>query len=205
MGEACLNSGTYTAGFLSSLNPASGQDQHFAWYVLKIRTGGELAAVAALRDRGFTPYCPTQKVRRRYSDRMKVVEAAVFPGYVFCQFDVRKRLPIVSCPGVEYILGFADGPTAIPEEELINIRRMIDAGASAVQSLACGQRVRVTHGALKGVEGILVRDTTGDRLVVSIELLNRGASLHVNHDEICPVGQDEKKALSEVRNLRATQ
>jgi hypothetical protein len=64
---------------------------------------------------------------------------------------------------------------------------MIDAGASATSSLALGQRVRMTHGPLKGVEGILVRDPSGDRLVVAIELLNQGASVHVDQDDVCPV------------------
>jgi transcription antitermination factor NusG len=194
MGEACLNSATYNTAFLSNLHSASTWGQQFAWYVLKIRTGGELAAVTALRHRDYTPYCPMQKVRRHYSDRMKIVDAAAFPGYVFCQFDSQKKLPIISCPGVEYIVGFADGPTPIPEEELMNVRRMIDAGASAVRGMEQGQRVRVTHGPLEGVEGILVRDATSNRLVVSIELLNQGASLHINQDEVCPVGQDQSKA-----------
>jgi transcription antitermination factor NusG len=187
MGEACLNNGSYSVALPLKLYSASSlSNRDFAWYVLKIRTGGELAAVAALKQRGYAPYCPTQKQRRHYSDRMKVVDAAVFPGYVFCQFDGQKKLPVISCPGVEYIVGFADGPIPLPEEELMNIRRMIDAGASAVQCMERGQRVRVTRGALGGVEGILVRDTTGDRLVVYIELLNQGASLYINQDEICP-------------------
>jgi transcription antitermination factor NusG len=118
---------------------------------------------------------------------MKVVEAAVFPGYVFCQFDVQHKVPVISSPGVEYILGFADGPTPVPETEIINLRRMIDAGASAIRSLAPGHRVRVTHGPLEGVEGVLVRDSAADRLVVSIELLNQGASLHIDQDDVSPV------------------
>ena len=48
----------------------------------------------------------------------------------------------------------------------------------------------ICHGPLEGVEGILVRDSSGDRLVVSINLLNRGASLHISHDQVCPVGKD---------------
>jgi transcription antitermination factor NusG len=182
MGEACLDNNTYNGAF----PPGS----RVAWYVLKTRVGGELAAAANLRYREFAPYCPMQKERRRYTDRIKIVESAVFPGYVFCRFNVQQKLPVISCPGVEYIVGFADGPTPVPEEELDNVRRMIDSGASAVKSLSPGERVRVTHGPLEGVEGILVRDSAGDRLVVSINLLNRGASLHINQDQVCPVGKE---------------
>lgn len=190
MGEACLQHSTCAAAVLPALPSSPLQDEDSAWYALKVRTGGEPGAVEALRYRGYAPYCPTQKERRRYSDRMKVVDATVFPGYVFCRFDAGRKVPVISSPGVEYIVGFGSGPVAIPEEELMNIRRMIDAGAAAVRSLAAGQRVRVTHGPLEGIEGNLVRDTAGNRLVVSIKLLNQGASLHINEDEVCPVGQD---------------
>jgi len=189
MGEACLNSRISTA-FVPNLTPARMHRKHDAWYALKVRTGGEFAAVDALRHRGFTSYSPTQKERRRYSDRMKVIETAVFPGYVFCQFDFQEKLPIISCPGVEYIVGFAGVPSPVPEDELLNVSRMIAAGASATHVLTCGQRVRVTHGPLEGIEGVLVRGATGDRLVVSIKLLNQGASLHIDEDEVCPMADE---------------
>ena len=189
MSQASLSSGSYNTGLLSSLASAPLGKQKLAWYVLKIRTGGELAALKALRQRGYEPYCPMQKERRHYTDRMKVVDAPVFSGYMFCQFDSQKKLPIISCPGVDYIVGFASGPTPVPEIELMNVRRMIEAGAYAIRGMEQGERVRVTHGALEGVEGVLVRDGAGDRLVVSLELLNQGASLHINLDDICPAGR----------------
>jgi transcription termination/antitermination protein NusG len=194
MSQVSLSSGTYHSGLLSSLHSAPVAIPTISWYVLKIRTGGELAAIKALRQRGYDPYCPMQKERRSYTDRMKVVDAPVFSGYVFCQLDIQKKLPIVSCPGVDYIIGFGSTPTPVPEIELKNLRRMIDAGAFAIRSMEQGERVRVTHGALEGVEGVLVRDGAGDRLVVSIELLNQGAALHINQDEVCPTGKTSYKA-----------
>lgn len=187
MGEAYLSGDSYSEAILASVSSAGTQNRSYAWYVLKIRTGGERATVAALRYRGYSPYCPMRKERRCYSDRVKVVDTAVFPGYVFCQFDAKHKLPIISTPGVEYIVGAATGPISVPEEELTNIRRMIDAGACATPSLTLGQRVRVTRGPLEGVEGILVRDPSGNQLVVSIELLKQGACLHIDQANICPV------------------
>ena len=188
MGEACLNSVTRAAALPPTPTAEPLRHRAFSWYTLKVRSGGEPAAMAALRYLGFDPYCPMRKERRRYSDRMKVVDAAVFAGYVFCRFDAQHKLPIISSPGVEYIVGFSDGPTAVPEEEISNIRRMLDAGASPTRSLPRGQRVRVTHGPLRGVEGVLVRDAAGgDRLVVSIELLNQGAYIEIGQEEVCPI------------------
>jgi transcription antitermination factor NusG len=189
MGEARLSESAPLAALLPHFDSTAMQSQSCDWYALKVRTGGELSTVTALRMRGFDPFCPTQQERRRYSDRMKVVETAVFPGYVFCKFDIQKKLPVVSAPGVEYIVGFAGIATPIPEVHIQHIRRMVKAGAGACVSdrFTQGQRVRVTHGPLEGVEGILVRDPRGDRLVVSIDLLHQSASLHIDQYQTKPV------------------
>ncbi len=154
------------------------------WFALKVRVGSEASTVQILTSRGVQSYAPSQKERRRYSDRMKTVNKPLFPGYVFCSFDFEKRLPVISCPGVDYIVGFGSVPTAIPAAQIESIRKIVAEGAVACEQFSAGDRVRVTHGALAGVEGILVQETAGNRLVVCIELLNRGASLFVNKDQV---------------------
>lgn len=183
MGEACLREDSSYAPLLPLSELAAEQPQPWNWYALKVRTGGELSAARGLQGRGYDTFCPAQKERRRYSDRMKVVETAVFPGYVFCRFDLQKKLPVVSAPGIEYVVGFAGAATPIPESQLDDIRRIVQAGACATDRFERGQRVRVTHGPLEGVEGILVRHPRGDRLVISIELLNQSASLFIEEDK----------------------
>ena len=50
--------------------------------------------------------------------------------------------------------------------------------------LKAGQRVRVEYGSLAGVEGVLVREGAKHRLIVSVELLQRAVSLHIDQDQI---------------------
>lgn len=183
MGEACQLASKHIQSITPALDAFVDQGPVNPWYALRIRQGSEPTVVEALQSRGFKPYCPTQKERRRYSDRMKIVDKPIFPGYVFCAFNVQKKLPVVSCPGVDYIVGFAGTPTAIPQIQMENVRRMVEAGATAIEHFAPGDRVRVMHGPLEGVEGILVREPRGSRLVVSIELLNRAASLYITQDQ----------------------
>ena len=126
-----------------------------------------------------------------YEDRVANVfatEVAFLHMRVLQQREIRHLMTRESKSGVIILEDrpFLDGPEVF-------VRRMIDAGASATRGMEQGQRVRVTHGPLEGVEGILVRDATSNRLVVSIELLNQSASLHINEDEVCPLGQDPYK------------
>jgi len=187
MGEACLEHSVTFGNSLSAAGPIGIQSQSHPWYALKVRTGGELSALAVLQYRGFDPYCPIRKEQRLYSDRKKFVETAFFPGYLFCRFDAQKKVPILSSPGVQQIVGIAGAPIPIPEEQIRNIQRVIEAGGAATTYLKQGQRVRVMHGPLAGVEGVMVRDGNGERLVVSIDLLTRSACLQIDVTKICAV------------------
>ena len=56
--------------------------------------------------------------------------------------------------------------------------------------LKCGDTVRIKSGPLEGIEGILVRQTRGYRLVLSVEMLSKSAAVEVD--------------VSAVNNIQAT-
>ena len=154
------------------------------WFALKVRTRSEPVAVCALRHRGYDPFCPTYTESRRYKDRMKVIENAVFPGYLFCRFDLKQKVSVISSHSVEYLVGVGGVPSEIPEKDMRDIRRAVGAGARPVRYFTVGERVRVEFGSLAGVEGILLRSSTGNRLIVSIDILQRSVSLEVSKDHV---------------------
>jgi transcription antitermination factor NusG len=172
------------AGDMDTTNSSSAE---FAWYALKVRTRSERMAVAALRNIGYEPFCPTYAERRRYSDRMKVVQNVAFPGYLFCRFDPHKKVPIISSLAIEYIVGSRGMPEPIPDRQIADIRRALEAGARPAPYFRTGQRVRVEYGALAGVEGVLIRDASTGRLIVSIDLLQRSVTLCIDEHQVRPV------------------
>jgi len=169
------------AGDIETTNSSSGE---FFWYALKVRTRSEFLAAKALQYKGYEPFCPTYPERRRYSDRMKVVENVAFPGYLFCQFDPGKKIPIISSCAIEYIVGMRGTPVPIPDQQIADIRRALAAGARPSPYFRVGQRVRVEYGALVGVEGVLATDANTGRLIVSIDLLQRSVALHIDEHQV---------------------
>jgi transcription antitermination factor NusG len=115
---------------------------------------------------------------------MKSVETAVFPGYIFCRFNIHLKTSILSSPAVEYIVSVAGNPRAVEESEIDAIRRMIEAGGSAIPYLNVGQRVRVESGSLAGIEGILTRKHSGDELTLSVDLLQRSVRVRINAEQV---------------------
>lgn len=159
------------------------------WYAVRVRTKSEALVSSFFAQKGLESFAPTYQLRRKYSDRMKRVEAALFPGYVFCRFNGCASLPVLSTPSVQRIVGFGDGPHPISDTEIENLRRAVAAGTQLTPTswLSCGRRVRVRSGPLAGVEGYLV--TVKDhqhRLVLCADLLQKAAAIEVNLDEVEP-------------------
>lgn len=157
------------------------------WYALKVRTRSEPVAATALRNRGYDPFCPIYTQRRRYCDRTKIVENAVFPGYPFCRFNLQKKVSVLSTQAIEYIVAPGGVPAPVPDQQIDGIRRSLEAGAQPTPYFRAGQRVRVELGALAGVEGVLTRDSDMGRLIVSVDLLQRSVALHIDEEHVRPI------------------
>jgi hypothetical protein len=76
----------------------------------------------------------------------------------------------------------AGQPTPIPHSEIEAIRRVVVGGARVEPHpfLKCGEWVRVKCGPLMGIQGILVRKKNLYRLVLSVEILGKAASVEVD-------------------------
>jgi transcriptional antiterminator NusG len=168
-------------GMFLQMGPISLAEQ-FPWYGIRTRSNHEQVAATVLRGKGYEPYLPLYRVRRRRADAIVESEHPLFPGYVFCRFDVKKRLPILMTTGVISVLGFGKEPTAIPDEEIEAVRAVLNSGVPAEPCayLREGQRVRVTHGSLDGVEGILVKKKSQFRMVISVTMLQRSISIEID-------------------------
>jgi len=160
-----------------------------AWFALKVRARGEALVGGYLESKGYEVFLPSYLESRKYSDRIVRVTAALFPGYLFCQLDPSRRLPVLTTPGVEHIVGFGGAPEPVPEAELDAVRRVLEAGAQAVPwpYLATGQKVRIEFGALRGVEGLVTRIRGEERLILSVNLLQRSICVDIDRSWIRPL------------------
>ena len=159
------------------------------WYALKVRASGELKVRQALEGKAYTVFLPTYLEGRKYSDRVKQVEAALFPGYLFARLDVNHRLPVIQTPGVEAVVGFGGEFEPVKDDEIRAIQKFITAGTKAAPwpYLKEGDRVQVQFGSLEGVEGILIKTKGQDRLVLSVHILQRSISVEIDRSWVRPI------------------
>jgi transcription antitermination factor NusG len=172
-----------TVDLLLHLSVSQGK---FPWYGIRTRSNGERMAAKVLSRKGYEEYLPVYLVRRRWSDRIISAEVPLFAGYIFCRFDANQPLPIVTTPSVVSIVRYGSRPAPISDDEIEAIKSILKSGIGAEPCpfLQEGERVRVTHGPLKNLEGILVKKKSDCRLVVSISMLQRSVSVEIDRDGI---------------------
>jgi transcriptional antiterminator NusG len=159
------------------------------WYALQLRSRWESSTAALLSGKGYQTFLPTYKIAKRGSGRSKEVQAPLFPGYLFCRFNVYDRLPVLITPGVISVVGAGRIPIPVEESEIEAIQRMVSTGmrVEPCPYLELGQLVRIEDGALSGIEGVLTSFKGTRRIVVSISLLRRSVVLEIDRSVVSPV------------------
>ena len=82
---------------------------------------------AALRDEGFESFAPMQMETRRWSDRTKLVESPLFPGYTFVRMEAEPEslIRVLRLPGMVRFVTSGRELVAVPNEEIETVRALV--------------------------------------------------------------------------------
>lgn len=162
------------------------------WYAVQVRPKAERFVAHLLDAKGYEPFVPLYQQRKRWSDRVKVLELPLIPNYVFCRATDETFGAIVTTPGVVRIVGAGRTPLPIDADEMDALRR-IDGyrlRAEPFPFFRVGQLVEIQDGALRGVRGVLLRVKSAHRLVVSVSLLQRSVAVELDDSAVFGVVGD---------------
>ncbi len=165
------------------------QESKMSWYALQVHSRKEQVIASQLENRSFECFLPKYKSFRKWSDRTKEIQQALFPGYVFCRFKFENRQPVVMTAGVLQIVG--NGRTAMPiaDGEIAALQVAVSSGLPSQPwpYLEVGERVRVNYGHLSSLEGILINFKGNHRVVLSVTLLQRSVAMEVDLSWVTPL------------------
>ena len=159
------------------------------WFALRVKPNYEKPVSVALRVKGFDEFLPLFRSRRQWSDRVKVMDLPLFPGYLFCRLNLEERMPLITTPGFLYIVGVGKNPEPVAESEILAIQSVLRSGVPVTPwpSLVVGQKVQVKQGPLRGLVGVVAKIANQHRMYVSVTLLKRSISVEVAPEWIQPV------------------
>jgi transcription antitermination factor NusG len=162
-----------------------------AWFAIQTMPRHERKVATELQRKGLHTFLPLFPSARQWSDRVRVLDLPLFPGYVFVQMRPAPdtRIAVLRSNGVTSFVGVRGVGVPIPEMQMAAVQSIVDQKLpfSPYPFLNVGQRVRICGGSLDGIEGMLTEIKGDLSLVISVDLIHKSIAIRVAGYRIEPV------------------
>lgn len=161
------------------------------WYCIHTAPKQEnKVALLLQREAGLEVLSPRIRFRRMRAGRPLWTTEALFPGYLFAQFEyLERRRQINATPGVTSIVSFGDRAIAVPEEIMAELRSFA-ADHEVIQVNAeptAGDEVVIASGPMSGLRVLVTRVLPArQRIAVLLELLGTYREVEIEKERVLP-------------------
>src|SRR5271169_4493986 len=100
------------------------------WYALYTCPRHEKCVAQQIEQRSISCFLPMYRSVRRWKDRRKELELALFPGYVFVRLALKDRLRVLQLPSAVRLVSFNGQPAVLPEAEIEGLRHRLSLGGN---------------------------------------------------------------------------
>jgi transcription antitermination factor NusG len=94
------------------------------WAVVHTRPRWEKKVSSLLQRQGIVVFCPLNKVRRQWSDRIKTIEQPLFNSYIFVKISSSQRTSVRTTHGVVNFVYRNGKPVLVRERTIQTIREI---------------------------------------------------------------------------------
>jgi transcription antitermination factor NusG len=168
------------------------------WLAVYTRPRCEKKVNELLMNKGFESYCPLNKVHRKWSDRIKLVEEPLFKSYVFVHIADAEQTAIRMVNGVLNFVYWLGKPAIIKPREIERIKRFLndyDDVTTESLSIQPNDKVLVKSGALMDKEATVLRQL-GNRVELEIESLGYKLVAYVDKKNLSKLVSGQSSAGS---------
>lgn len=165
------------------------------WHAVYTKPRWEKKVFALLAEKGIAAYCPLNKVRRRWSDRYKIINEPLFKSYVFVHINNEEMKKVRMIPGIVNFIYWNGKPAVIREKEISTIKKFLNeyefVSAEPVR-LIPNQRVKIMNGILMDEEAIVIRSEK-NKVQVVLESLGFKLTAGLGENVIQAVGKENRQ------------
>jgi transcriptional antiterminator RfaH len=157
------------------------KEMNKSWYALYTRSRAEKKVLQEFRDTGIECYLPLRKTIKQWSDRKKKVEEPVIRSYIFVRIRPVDKNNVFVSPHIVRYVTHEGKPAVIPDRQMEALKSVVESGVDYevnTSHLKKGDKVKVTTGALKDVDGEILEIGKNKKLVIRIDHV--GYSLTMN-------------------------
>ncbi len=153
------------------------------WKALYVASRSEKKVSETLLGKNIEAYAPVVKTMRQWSDRKKMVEMPLLNGYVFVRTaTLAENDQVLQTKGVVSFVKWEGKIALIRDEEIARLKQLVELGyhleASPTNKVyKAGDKIKIAAGALKGLEGYIVK--AGENKLLEIVLESIGHTIKV--------------------------
>lgn len=149
------------------------QPESQCWYAVYTAPRAEKKVSERFVNDNIEHYLPLQKVKRRWSDRVKEVIVPVINGYIFVKILPTEFRTILNTYGALAFVMENGRPVAIPEPQINRLKQMVDFSDEPVkfsqEPFEKGETVIISHGQMQGLIGELVKLKGKHKVLIRLE------------------------------------
>lgn len=170
----------------TSGRPEGCADSTPSWWVARTRSRQEKHLARHLLQWEVPYYLPQREHTYRVSERRRTSYLPLFTGYVFFHGDLHDRLTALRSNRIVHLILAPDSAELGTQLRSLWLLQMAGTPLVPHPYLAPGDEVEITHGALRGYHGVVIREKGKYRLVVSITLLKQSVATEIDRDALAP-------------------
>jgi transcription antitermination factor NusG len=159
------------------------------WYALYTKPRWEKKVHRILSERGMESYCPLNKVKKKWSDRVKLVEEPLFKSYVFVHVSDEERPNVRLVDGVLNFVYWNGRPAEVRDKEINDIKRFMNEYEEVMafpMQLKPDSKVIIRSGLMMDTEATVQR-VLNNRVEVVIESLGYRLVAFVEKANLVPI------------------
>jgi Transcription antiterminator len=164
------------------------------WYAVYTKPRWEKKVHRLLTEQQLESYCPLNKVYRKWSDRIKIVEEPLFKSYVFVRIPESDKTSVRMINGVVNFVYWLGKPAVIKDKEIETIKRFLDEYEDvqvrqidrSPADLKPGGKVVVKEGILMGRRGV-IKKVLNNKVEVTIESIGYTLTAFIKKSKISMV------------------
>lgn len=154
------------------------QDDAKKWHAVYVSSRTEKKINEILSGKGIEAYVPLIKTMRQWSDRKKMVELPLLNGYVFVKINLNQNDKVLQTKGVVNFVRSEGKIAVIRNIEIDRLKQLVELGyhleANGInKEYKEGDKVKISSGVLKGIEGYVVESNENNQIDVLLESIGQ--------------------------------
>jgi len=161
------------------------------WYVVYVKSRAEKKVLQSLTGNDIEAWLPVRMELRQWSDRKKLVEMPLFPGYVFVRVGRKEYDRALTTTHVVSYITFEGKAIPVRDDAIRSLKQVLQQDQIEAEltrdDLSPGRQVEILSGPLRGVRGELVQRKGKHKVGIRIQQINYTVMIEVPVTELAVI------------------